>query len=57
MVERNFGIKNALEEGVPQRFPFEVKEVLSQVSTALGKRTSGFSKYDSRALYTRAHKH
>ena len=46
MVERNFGIKNALEEGVPQRFPFEVKEVLSQVSTALGKRTSGFSKYE-----------
>jgi hypothetical protein len=51
MVERNFGIKNALEEGVPQRFPFEVKEVLSQVSTALGKRTSGFSKYDSRAIH------
>jgi len=46
MVERNFGIKNALEEGVPQRFPFEVKEVLSQVSTALGKRSSGFSKYE-----------
>jgi hypothetical protein len=51
MVERNFGVKNALEEGVPQRFPFEVKEVLSQVSTALGKRTSGFSKYDSRAIH------
>jgi hypothetical protein len=46
MVERNFGIKNALEEGVPQRFPFEVKEVLSQVSTALGKRSAGFSKYE-----------
>ena len=46
MVERNFGVKNALEEGVPQRFPFEVKEVLSQVSTALGKRSAGFSKYE-----------
>jgi hypothetical protein len=51
MVERNFGIKDALEEGVPQRFPFEVKEVLSQVSTALGKRTAGFSKYDKNAVH------
>ena len=51
MVERNFGIKNSLDDGVPQRFPFEIKEILQQVSTALGKRTSGFSKYDSRAIH------
>tara|TARA_R110000744_G_scaffold17662_2_gene47685 strand:- start:4187 stop:9070 length:4884 start_codon:yes stop_codon:yes gene_type:complete len=46
MIERNFGIKNALDEGVPQKFPFEIKEIIQQISTGLGKRTAGFSKYD-----------
>jgi hypothetical protein len=45
MVFNNFGVKNALTEGVPQRFPFEMKEVLQQLSTALGKRTAGFKTY------------
>ena len=45
MVYRNFGVQNALEEGVPQRFPFEVKELLQSMSTGLGKRTAGFKKY------------
>ena len=45
MVLNNFGVKDALTEGVPQRFPFEMKEVLQQLSTALGKRTAGFKTY------------
>ena len=45
MVFNNFGVKDALTEGVPQRFPFEMKEVLQQLSTALGKRTAGFKTY------------
>ena len=45
MVERNFGVPNALEAGVPQRFPFEIKELLQQISTGLGKRTAGFKTY------------
>ena len=45
MVERNFGVANALEAGVPQRFPFEIKEILQQISTGLGKRTAGFKTY------------
>jgi hypothetical protein len=45
MVFNNFGVKNALTEGVPQRFPFEMKEVLQQLSTGLGKRTAGFKTY------------
>jgi len=45
MVFNNFGVKNALTEGVPQRFPFEMKEVLQQLSTALGRRTAGFKTY------------
>jgi len=34
-----------LDEGVPQRFPFEIKELLQQISTGLGKRTAGFKTY------------
>ena len=45
MVYNNFGIKDALTEGVPQRFPFEIKEILQSLSTAFGKRTAGFKKY------------
>ena len=45
MVERNFGVRNALDEGLPQRFPFEMKETLQQISTGLGKRTAGFKTY------------
>jgi hypothetical protein len=45
MVYRNFGVENALEAGVPQRFPFEIKEILQQISTGLGKRTAGFKSY------------
>ncbi len=45
MVERNFGVRNALDEGLPQRFPFEMKETLQQISTGLGKRTAGFKSY------------
>ena len=51
MIERNFGIKNALEEGVPQRFPFEIKEIIQNVSMALGKRGSGFEKYKKTAVH------
>jgi hypothetical protein len=45
MVFRNFGVENALEAGVPQRFPFEIKELLQSISTGLGKRTAGFKTY------------
>ena len=45
MVFNNFGVKDALAEGVPQRFPFEIKGILQSLSTALGKRTAGFKTY------------
>jgi len=45
MVYNNFGVQDALTEGVPQRFPFEIKEILQSLSTAFGKRTAGFKKY------------
>ena len=51
MIERNFGVKNALEEGVPQRFPFEIKEIIQNVSMALGKRGTGFEKYKRSTMH------
>jgi hypothetical protein len=45
MVYRNFGVEDALNKGVPQRFPFEIKELLQKISTGLGKRTAGFKSY------------
>jgi hypothetical protein len=51
MVERNFGIKNVLDKGVPQRFPFEIKEILQQLSQGFGKRTSGFKKYKKETVH------
>tara|TARA_R100000963_G_scaffold28657_1_gene19742 strand:+ start:1 stop:1587 length:1587 start_codon:yes stop_codon:yes gene_type:complete len=51
LVERNFGVKNVLDQGVPQRFPFEIKEIIQQLSQAFGKRTSGFKKYKKRPVH------
>ena len=51
MVERNFGIKNVLDQGVPQRFPFEIKEIIQQLSQGFGKRTSGFKKYKKETVH------
>ena len=51
MIERNFGIKNALEDGLPQRFPFEVKQIIQQLSAGLGKRASGFDKYTGQPVH------
>jgi len=41
----NFGVANSIMEGFPQKFPFELKKVLQEISQLSGARTAGFKKY------------
>ena len=41
----NYGIANALDEGVPKKFPYPMKNMVAQLSSAAGKRTAGLKKY------------
>jgi len=41
----NYGIANALGEGVPKNFPYAMKNMVAQLSSAAGKRTAGLKKY------------
>ncbi|HAT63790.1 MAG TPA: hypothetical protein DCS66_04185, partial [Flavobacteriaceae bacterium] len=41
----NFGVTNAIKEGFPQKFPFELKKVLQSIAQASGVRTTGFKQY------------
>ena len=47
----NFGVANAIKEGFPQKFPFELKKVLQRIAQATGVRTSGFKKYAKDVQY------
>ena len=45
LVEKNFGLKNVMTEGFPQRFPFELKAPLQSMQQVAGTRAAGFKKY------------
>jgi len=45
LVETNFGIKNVMTEGFPQKFPFELKAPLQSMQQVAGTRAAGFRKY------------
>ena len=45
LVEKNFGLKNVMTEGFPQRFPFELKAPLQSMQQVAGTRATGFKKY------------
>ena len=45
LVEKNFGVKNVMTEGFPQRFPFELKAPLQSMQQVAGTRAAGFRKY------------
>jgi len=45
LVEKNFGVKNVMTEGFPQRFPFELKAPLQSMQQVAGTRAAGFKKY------------
>ena len=45
LVEKNFGVKNVMTEGFPQKFPFELKAPLQSMQQVAGTRAAGFKKY------------
>jgi len=47
----NFGVANAIKEGFPQKFPFELKKVLQDIAQSTGVRTTGFKKYAKDVQY------
>jgi len=48
----NYGIANALDEGVPKNFPFQMKKMMAQLSSAAGKRTAGLKEYAGKPKYS-----
>jgi len=52
LVYDNYGIANVLEEGFPQKFPFEFKNMINQLSSASGKRVTGLRSYSGEPQYT-----
>jgi hypothetical protein len=48
----NFGVANAIKEGFPQKFPFELKKVLQDIAQSSGVRTAGFKKYARDVQYS-----
>jgi len=48
----NYGIANALDEGVPKNFPFPMKKMMAQLSSAAGKRTAGLKDYAGTPKYS-----
>ena len=47
----NFGVSNAIKEGFPQKFPFELKNILQRIAQISGARTAGFKKYTKDVQY------
>ena len=41
----NFGVANSITEGFPQKFPFELKKPLQNISQVSGARLAGVKKY------------
>ena len=50
-VQKNFGVPNAITEGFPQKFPFELKEPLQEIAQISGVRLAGFKNYRREAQY------
>ncbi len=50
-VQKNFGVPNAITEGFPQKFPFELKEPLQEIAQLSGVRLAGFKDYAREATY------
>jgi hypothetical protein len=50
-VQKNFGVPNAITEGFPQKFPFELKEPLQEIAQLSGVRLAGFKNYAREANY------
>jgi hypothetical protein len=50
-VQKNFGVPNAVTEGFPQKFPFELKEPLQEIAQISGVRLAGFKNYAREANY------
>ena len=50
-VQKNYGVPNAITEGFPQKFPFELKEPLQEIAQLSGVRLSGFKSYAREANY------
>ena len=48
----NFGVANSIMEGFPQKFPFELKKVLQEISQLSGARTAGFKEYARNVQYS-----
>jgi hypothetical protein len=47
----NFGVANSITEGFPQKFPFELKKPLQNISQVSGARLAGFKKYAKDVSY------
>ena len=50
-VQKNFGVPNAITEGFPQKFPFELKQPLQELAQLSGVRLAGFKEYAREAIY------
>ena len=50
-VQKNFGVPNAITEGFPQKFPFELKQPLQELAQLSGVRLAGFKEYAREASY------
>ena len=51
-VQKNFGVPNAITEGFPQKFPFELKEPLQEIAQLSGVRLAGFKEYARETIYS-----
>jgi hypothetical protein len=51
MVDDIYGVPNVLEEGFPQKFPFKLKNMINQLSSASGKRVTGLREYTGQPQY------
>ena len=51
MVDDIYGVPNVLEQGFPQKFPFKLKNMINQLSSASGKRVTGLREYAGQPQY------
>jgi len=50
-VFNNTGVANSIREGFPQKFPFELKKILQDISSVTKTRLAGFDEYAKKAQY------
>jgi hypothetical protein len=51
LVENNFGVKDSIRKGFPQKFPYELKSILHNIAMVSDARLGGFGKYADRPQY------